>query len=80
MPVTLEQVRAACVSAYRLRNEPTLLWGVRDWSKLRFEISEGRKTTVTIFGALERSGLGWYVWEQLGFDPKIEVVCVYAGN
>lgn len=75
MPVTVEQVRAACAVAYKYRSVSSMAWGVFDWSKLRFEVDGNR---VTIIGALEQSGLRWYVWELLGKDPKMEVVCIHG--
>jgi hypothetical protein len=77
MPVTIDQVRSACASAYRIRHAPGAIWGVPDWSKLRFEV---KGNEVRIFGASEQAGLRWYVWEKLGKDPKMEVVCSDAGN
>lgn len=63
-----------------MRNVGSINWGVRDWSKLRFEVAYFAirgigQTGVLIFGASEESALRLYVWEKLGSRARVNVVC-----
>lgn len=70
----LKEARAACVAAWRMRLAAGVSWGVRDWSRLRFEVLGER--VVLIFGALPEGALGPYVWEKLGKKPGVSVRCL----
>lgn len=52
-------------------------WGVRDWARLRFELSfVWPHTVLKIFGAYEGSPLQHYVLEQLRYPHRVRVLCV----
>lgn len=70
------EARKACIGAYRLRHVSTIHWGVRDWSRLRFEVErEGVKTRLIVTGASEQSALRFFLWEKLGSRARLEVIC-----
>lgn len=75
-PCTPETVRSACIGAYRLRHVESINWGVRDWSRLQFEVSsEGFETRVLVRGASEQSALRFFLWEKLGSRSRLDVIC-----
>lgn len=78
-PPTVERVRAVCARAWRMRDATGIVWGVRDWSKLTFEVREKRlglrtKYQVVIRGALPGLGLEALVWREWSTD-WVEVIC-----
>lgn len=76
LDIGVEDVRRACVGAYRQRHLRNISWGVRDWSALRFEVVHvDRRVRVSVIGALEDSALRFFLWERLGSHPELDVVC-----
>ena len=72
----LLEVRGICKRAYRLRDLSGAVWGVRDWSRLRFSIERvhARKLRVVIDGALGSAGLQHFVDCGIG-RVDVDVEC-----